>query len=206
MFLGKNLLVIGAHPDDIEYGVFGTLCRVKESNFNVICYIATHGGENDSTSGSIRIKESRDALSLIPIDYFEDRNRVGLSFESYANIVQDLETTIHTYNIDTIIVPSSNDTHQDHRLICDITLSSVRRKRISILFYNTLSSLDFKTNLYVDITPWFELKKKALKCMITQNCKSWMDDSYLQVFNSDNYTSLLGIKYVEKFEVKQFFW
>lgn len=206
MFLGNSVLAISSHPDDIEYGCFGTLCKLKESNANIICYVATNGGKNDPTSGLDRIKESRTALNLIPIDHFEGRERIGLCSTDYANVVADLEMVIGAYDIDTVLVPGNNDTHQDHRLICDLTMSAIRRRKISVLFYSTLSScLDFNANFFVDVTVWFELKKKALKGMSSQNHKSWMEDHYLQLFNSDNYTALLGIKYVEKFEVRQFF-
>jgi hypothetical protein len=49
------------------------------------------------------------------------------------------------------------------------------------------------------------LKKQALKRMVSQNSKGWMTDTYIELSNLDNHTSLLGMKYVEKFEVKQFF-
>lgn len=40
----KNILVIGAHPDDIEIGCTGTILKLKEEGKKVYCLIMTNGG------------------------------------------------------------------------------------------------------------------------------------------------------------------
>lgn len=206
MFLGNSMiLVCGAHPDDIEFSVFGTLCKISTLNAQIVCYVATCGGKNDPTGGMVRIEESEKALRLIPrVRVIARPNRRGLIVENYAENVWDLEKIIDEVNPDLILVPSHQDTHQDHRMMHDITMSAVRRRRISILFYATLSS-DFKANFFVDIGEYFKKKKKALRCHISQQGKSWMTDEYLESFNSDIHAKLIGIKYSERFETGRLF-
>jgi LmbE family N-acetylglucosaminyl deacetylase len=139
-----KILAIGAHPDDIEWCVFGTLCKMKQGGNYIACYIATQGGENDPTSGYNRIIESKEALSLIPIDRFEERKRVGLNYSDYPNIVADLEDVAKDFDI--VLVPSNKDSHQDHRLIHDIAMSAIRRRRISVLHYNINIALPLGLN------------------------------------------------------------
>ena len=68
MFTNKNILAIGAHPDDLEAYALGTLLKYKEVS-EIFCYIATCGGENDKTTISTRgmesIKALKDALSIV---------------------------------------------------------------------------------------------------------------------------------------------
>jgi LmbE family N-acetylglucosaminyl deacetylase len=167
--------------------------------------VATCGGKNDPTSGIARIEESEKAFGLIQgAKVIARPNRRGLIVEDYSNNVWDLEKIIDEVNPDLILVPSHQDTHQDHRMMHDITMTAIRRRKISILFYATLSS-DFKANLFVDIGDYLELKKVALKCHVSQQGKNWMTDEYLESFNSDIHAKLIGIKYSERFETGRLF-
>lgn len=40
----KNILVVGAHPDDIELGCAGTILKLKDKKRKVYCLIMTNGG------------------------------------------------------------------------------------------------------------------------------------------------------------------
>ncbi|HPM43708.1 MAG TPA: PIG-L family deacetylase, partial [Candidatus Omnitrophota bacterium] len=39
-----NILAIGAHPDDIEYGCGGTLLQYANHNHKISLYVVTDGG------------------------------------------------------------------------------------------------------------------------------------------------------------------
>lgn len=40
----KNVLVIGAHPDDIEIGCIGTVLKLKNEGKKIIYLVMTNGG------------------------------------------------------------------------------------------------------------------------------------------------------------------
>ena len=50
-----NVLAIGAHPDDIEFGCGGTLIKYSERRHHIFLMVMTEGQEG--ASGSIRKRE-----------------------------------------------------------------------------------------------------------------------------------------------------
>lgn len=199
MFTG-NVLAIGAHPDDIEYGVFGTLCKFRD-DCSIFCFVATAGGLRDSTSGILRKIESEIALNLLNPNKVFWEDKIGIDYQDYAYITFYLEKIIDLENINLILAPDKSDSHQDHRLISDITVSASRRSNATVLFYPTLSTVQFNAKLFVDISEVFNKKKEALSLLVSQKDKPYMMDEYLEIFNHDAFASLHGLNYVEKFDI-----
>lgn len=206
MFRGKNILAIAAHPDDLEYGIFGTLLKYKQQS-RIFCYIQTVGGSNDETSDGRRYMESVASMRLLgPHDIFLGVDDIGISQESYSKHVSELEDVLNEHNINLALVPSIHDTHQDHRLMHHISVSALRRRKTSVLFYTPLSyTTDFKPDVFVDITNFIELKRDALKAHASQSSKHYMADRYIEIFNRDGFAALHGLQYSEKFETGRCF-
>jgi LmbE family N-acetylglucosaminyl deacetylase len=199
MFTG-NVLAIGAHPDDTEYGVFGTLYKFR-NQCSIFCYVATAGGERDHSSGSKRVAESEKALNLLSPKRIFWNNTIGINYSDYSNITFEIETMIYLNKINLVMAPSRSDSHQDHRLISDITVSALRRSNATLLFYPTLTTVEFNARLFVDISDVFAKKKKALSLLKSQKDKPYMTSEYLEIFNHDSLASLHGLGYVEKFDI-----
>ncbi len=195
-----NILAIGGHPDDLEYACFGTLYRFR-NNCSIFCYVATIGGLRDFTSGYTRKLESEVALHLFKPKKVFWIDEIGIDYGEYSNIVADLEKIIYLNKINLVMAPSKSDSHQDHRLISDITVSALRRSNAILLFYPTLTTLEFNAKLFVDISRVFKMKKKALSLLVSQKDKPYMTDEYLEIFNHDSFASLHGLNYVEKFDI-----
>ena len=49
----KNVLAIGAHPDDIEFGCFGTLKKHKDQGDNVTLLVMTQSDVKDDHTGKV---------------------------------------------------------------------------------------------------------------------------------------------------------
>ena len=201
MFLGKRILAIGAHPDDIEYGCFGTLYRYRLET-EIYCYIATNGGLNDETSNGLRLAHSVDALSALEPKCVYERNGIGISLDDYAYVARDLERIIKHRQIDLILTHTKHDTHQDHRIMFEITLSAARRLPITILVYAPLSSTpQFQPTVFVDVFSCFHAKQTALNYHTTQYNKSYMKTAFLKAYHSDSFAFLHGFPTVERFEL-----
>ena len=66
-----NVVCIGAHPDDVEYGMAGTFSRCSDTNFFVI--VMSSGGDFDKTTQtSNRKKENTDIWNLFNDIIFND--------------------------------------------------------------------------------------------------------------------------------------
>lgn len=58
-----NILAIGSHPDDIEFGCGGSLIKFSSKGHNVSMLVMTEGGEGGETS--IRAKEQTDSNRIL---------------------------------------------------------------------------------------------------------------------------------------------
>lgn len=201
----NRILAIGAHPDDIEYGCFGFLASYVK-NADIFCYICTSGSAGDLTSGDHRIAESRKALALLKPKAIHFAQNKGLNTTDYEKVSNELYNFIQLTKPDLILTHSPNDTHQEHRLLYDITMTAARRSKASILKYGILSNtLTYHPQVFKDISAQYALKKKALSFHKSQSKKYYMSDEYLKIFHQNQYVNLNEIKLSESFEIERLF-
>jgi LmbE family N-acetylglucosaminyl deacetylase len=169
-----NILAIGAHPDDIEYGCGGTLLKYARSGHNIFLYVATHGSVGGT--GDVRITEmeaSADAIGASELFWggYED-TQIPLS----QGLISEIEGIIGKVNPRFIFTHWRDDTHQDHRNLTACTLSATRYIP-NFLFYEGPTSHDFTPNVYVDISDVLEDKAGLLKIHASQITKTHIEDT-----------------------------
>ena len=70
----KNVLAIGAHPDDIEFGCFGTLKKHKDQGDDVTLLVMKQSDVKDAHTGKvtrdsiISQKEATEAAEILEAD------------------------------------------------------------------------------------------------------------------------------------------
>lgn len=163
----KNILAIGAHPDDIEIGCAGTLMKLKKQGKFIICLIMSEGENWENKTKNERMNEQQEAAQLLKIDKLLNANYSdGYVFNSSKTI--DLITdVIVKYNIDTIITHYYNDTHQDH-VETYRAARAASQKCDNFITYESLSSKDFKANMFVTINKFEKNKVKIINCFKSQ--------------------------------------
>ena len=183
----KEILAIGAHPDDIELSCLGYLLKEnREKKSKISVYIASSGSLNDPTSGIKRIKESQRALKCIRNLTFKYGKNKGIKTSDFEKISKNIRKLIIDVNPSEILVHDPNDTHQEHSLIYSIVKTASRRLPINFIRYQSVSSSnDFKANLYVDIKDYLNLKKKSLKLHESQQFHEYFTDQYLDSFHNN---------------------
>ena len=127
----KNVLAIGAHPDDIEFGCFGTLKKHKDQGDNVTLLVMTQSDVKDSHKGEvtrdsiISKNEATQAAKLLDVELilgpFQDTK---VPFNSKS--VDFIEKIIKRKNINWVYTHWAGDTHQDHINTLNATMASAR--------------------------------------------------------------------------------
>ncbi len=79
--MGKRLLVFGAHPDDCEIGMGGTIHKMAKEGYEIIIIDLTRGEMSSNGNVFLRQKESEAARKIMGASIrinlgFEDRNIV----------------------------------------------------------------------------------------------------------------------------------
>jgi LmbE family N-acetylglucosaminyl deacetylase len=192
-----RVLAIGAHPDDIEYGCYGTVRKHKDNGDEVHFIILSHGEKAGKREDRIREAErSAKALGvkLHHCDY-PDTN-----IPHSHKVIEDIEKRIREINPHRVYTHSIHDTHQDHRVVAYHTLAAARFVP-EIFFYESPSLyLGFNPNYYIDISKYIDEKVKTLGLFNTQNHKDFMKINAIQ--GLAQFRGLASsVKYAESFEI-----
>ncbi|MFN5443026.1 MAG: PIG-L deacetylase family protein [Crocinitomicaceae bacterium] len=196
----KKVLGLSPHPDDIEYGMSGTILKYPETHFDLVCM--TKGGHCDETTSSLRHQEMKnfwEGVSNVTIHTIDfDAIMEGEDF-----IINFLEKTILT-NHELILTPSNIDNHFFHKKINNLGPALCRIKPISLMEYFTPStSLEWIPNFVVNLEDEIYLsKKQRLKKFTSQSNKTYFSDFCLDSFHSSLEFTKKGLHWVEKFRSK----
>ncbi len=164
-----NVLAIGAHPDDIEYGCGGTLNAYAQKGHVVYLFVASDGSLGGDPD--VRRKEQQDsALVMGAREVFWGGYRdteVPLNRE----LIVRLEDVIRRVQPSMIFVNDPDDTHQDHRNLAQATISATRYVP-NFLFFEVPSTQGFTPNCYCDVERVLDRKLACLEAHRSQVAKT----------------------------------
>lgn len=162
-----NILIIGAHPDDIELGCMGTLLKLKKEGKKVVCLIMTNGGNWEKKTHKDRLQETSEVSEILKIDEYIVGDFKDGYVKHNSKVIDFIVDIVNKYTIDTIFVQYFKDTHQDHINTCLSTMSACGLCK-NLIFYESLTSKEFVPNYFVDITDFELEKEKLLELHISQ--------------------------------------
>ena len=156
-----NILAIGAHPDDIEYGCGGTLLKLNgRQNTNIYFFVATCG--ELSGSKKVRIKEQRQAADFLGVKKIFWGNFPDTRLNVGRELIERIEAAIEECAPDVIFVNHPDDTHQDHKHIAECTVVASRYCR-KVIYYEDYTSRNYEPSLFTDIEDVLDKKVELLK-------------------------------------------
>jgi hypothetical protein len=197
----KNILAIGAHPDDLELSCFGFLLKQQRLGSNIIAYIFSPDSLTDNPQTDLRISESLKAFSFIPHAEFKARTINNITYDDYQDIADRIRSFVIEKNIDLVLIHAKDDTMQEHRLLHDITMTALRRLPISIFAYRSPSTISFNSNLIVNIKNEYAIKVKAIRCHESQFDKQYFAYDSILIFNQSWNAKKIGIDFCEEFDI-----
>jgi len=166
-----KVLAIGAHPDDIELGCFGSLARHASDGDDVTILVLSAGESGGKPA--IRKRESRESGALIGADVlFLDLTDTLIRDDRSS--IWPIEQAIGRLKVDVIYTPSFKDRHQDHRNTSRATISAARSVH-EVYLYETPSTVqDFSPQLFVNVTDFFSKKLEAIRKHKSQRKRYYM--------------------------------
>lgn len=179
-----DVLVFGAHPDDAEIGMGGTIAKMTDAGLSVALIDATEGEMGTRGSVEIRQKESfRSAIILKTahrINLHLPDGHITESKDAVAKIVG----TIRHFKPKIIFAPYFNDRHPDHYHLSHLVKEAffftgaakftsqyegVKKEayRPAKLFYY-MQTYPFEPTQIVDISAHWETKMKSVRAYESQ--------------------------------------
>ena len=166
-FFGKSVLLLGAHPDDIELGC-GALLHQMVQQTDVLCVTLSDNQKNPDLK-NIK-QEHYDAMAVLGVP--EEKIIFGpfttrVFPDSRQEILEYFLKLRREFGPDLIFVHSKQDIHQDHLTMTDEALRAFRG--ITVLGFDVVrSSYGFFPHFLVEVTEEDVNKKiEALACYET---------------------------------------
>ncbi len=164
-----NILGIGSHPDDLEYGCGGTLARYAEAGHTVTMLVMTCGEQGGVPD--IREEEQKSAADALGAKEVIFGGYADTRISLDQQMIGFIEGVMKRVGPDMIFVHHGNDSHQDHRTINEATVSAARYVS-NLLFYEGPTTIEFQPTIFVDVSSTLEKKIQALKEHSSQVAKT----------------------------------
>ena len=159
-----NVLAIGAHPDDIDILMGGTIAAFQAQGDEVVLAIATDGAKGGTIDPAelvkIRQKEAAAAAAVFGL------TPVMLGFpdgglRADAPVIDRIADFIRTERPQLVITHAPNDYHGDHRALSDAVRIATNMVA-PVMWMETIMGVGFVPTHYIDTTPYIDLKRAAI--------------------------------------------
>ncbi|HZZ74954.1 MAG TPA: PIG-L deacetylase family protein, partial [Puia sp.] len=201
-----NVVCIGAHPGDPEFGCGGTMAKFANAGHSVSFLYLTRGEAGDPSkshaeSAAIRTKEAEKACKILNAKaVFVGQTDGSTVLSKEKN--DDIDKLISAENPDLLFTQWPMDSHPDHQVAGMLGLTAwIRSSRSYQLYFyevNTSSeTMAFSPTDYVDITSVHGQKKEAMYSHASQD----PDGTYKNYFKPlEEFRGLeCGVKAAEAF-------
>ncbi len=196
----QKILCIGAHPDDLEIGMGGTIARnVKEGNKVLMAVSMVPYAKNK------RIDEVEKAAKVLGAD--STILDLNLDYKILTReIIEIFDELISKFRPNVIYTHWNHDSHQDHRIISEAVFSATRNNQSDLYMYEQILPggivpYNFRAQKFVDISQYIDKKTAALKAHRSQykkNKYNWVSGIKSR---ANQWGYMIGVKYAEAFEV-----
>lgn len=168
----KSILVFGAHPDDLEIGMGGTIAKLSAMGYEVQPIIATLPNFVKSDT-----KEGRKTESILSAKVMGCNPPVFLDLSPEEMIfgrkfVTLIDSLVTKYKPDSVFTQWYGDSHQDHQILTKSVISACRDQDNLFMYETTIpggiTENSFRPQLFVDISDTLDAKKNALECFESQ--------------------------------------
>ncbi|MFE7062400.1 bacillithiol biosynthesis deacetylase BshB1 [Sutcliffiella sp. NPDC057660] len=176
-----DILAFGAHPDDVEIGMAGTLAKYKEKGMRIGICDLTMAELSSNGTVEIRQAEAKRAGEILGLDARIQLDLPDRGLALTEAHIKEVVTVIRTYKPKVIFAPYWKDRHPDHgncaKIVEEAAFSSGIRKyiveddlephKVQNIFFYMINSMH-QAQFYIDITNHVEKKTNALLAFESQ--------------------------------------
>jgi LmbE family N-acetylglucosaminyl deacetylase len=168
-YAGHTIVAVGAHPDDLEIGLGGTLAKMRREGARVVMCVASIPRDFDT-----RLAEAKQGAEILDCELrilFDDGPRRIEDMKTYE-LVGKLDAAIAELQPAAVFTHSATDFHNDHLLIHQACLPTQRLAHFDFFSYHPTNCrpvpTTFHARAYVDITETIDAKMHAITAHASQ--------------------------------------
>ena len=174
-----DILVFGAHPDDVELGCGGTIINEVQSGKKVGIIDLTRGELGTRGTAKSRDEETKKAAAIMGVAIRENMNFKDGFFKDNEEHKLALIKKIRQYRPEIVITNALSDRHPDHPRGAQITIDACFLAGLEKIetgqqtwrpraIYHYIQFNNLTPDIVVDISNQMDLKIKAVKAYKTQ--------------------------------------
>jgi LmbE family N-acetylglucosaminyl deacetylase len=200
-YSGKTVLAVGAHADDVELAVGGTIAKMRRGGARVIMVVVSLPG--DYAARSREAARAADILGCELRVLMDDGARRIEDLKSYE-LVAMIDREVKEYRPAAMLTHGATEIHRDHVLVHEACVSSQRLQPFDFFTYHPNFCrpvpVPFHPRAYVDITETIETKMRAIEAHQSQfKCRGIGVDVYRDIARLNG--RMVGVQYAEGLDV-----
>jgi LmbE family N-acetylglucosaminyl deacetylase len=195
-----RVVAFGAHPDDIEIGMGGTIAKHASAGDHVLMAVTVVPNNMKQ-----RRREAERAAEVLGAEFML-LDIPPLDLAHTRTVIKAFDQALEKASPDVIYTHWNSDSHQDHMAVALATITAARENRCALLMYEQtipggIVPWGFRAQSYVDITPYMHIKMQSIgmhKSQIRANGELWVQG----VKGRAMYRGYqINVEYAEAFEV-----
>ena len=202
-YAGQTVVAIGAHPDDLEIGLGGTLAKLQRDGANVVMVVASIPKDFDT-----RMAEAKRGAEILgcKLKFLMPEGPKRLEDIKTCELVGLLDRVILDYQPAAVFTHSSADFHNDHLLIYNACLPIQRLAYFDLFSYHPTNCrpvpIAFHPKAYVDISDTIDAKMHAITAHASQFGGRGLDTEMYREF-AHVQGRMVGCTYAEGLDVQR---
>lgn len=205
MLQNKKILVVGAHPDDIEFGMGGTLSKIRydleNNNIKVVIF-----SDTVNINGDTILDEVKNSLEVYKQGFTLYKDIITMSFFKSEDVIkQRLYDIKKEFQPDVVFCTNSKSANSDHSVLARC-VQNVFQEQTIISYELMRGDYDFVPNFYVELDKSdVDNKLHSLLCYKSQQKRAYSASSLVNahlMFRGGQ----KGLQYAEAFEVNCLVW
>jgi N-acetylglucosamine malate deacetylase 1 len=198
---GRTVLAIGAHPDDLELAIGGTLARLSRESARVVMAVVSI-----PTDYATRRAEAERAAEILGCELRilmdGECNRID-DIKNYQ-LVGMLDKLVRDVQPAAVLTHSANEFHRDHVMVHNACISTQRLKTFDFFHFNPTMCrpvpVEFHPRAYVDVTTTMDAKMEAIAAHVSQfGARGLEAEMYRDLARLTG--RMVGVKYAEGIDV-----
>ncbi|MDE2260344.1 MAG: glycosyltransferase [Betaproteobacteria bacterium] len=173
----RCVAVLAPHADDEILGCGGALASLASHAIPVHVAVVSDefAGEGSGEAVDIRHSESRAAAAIIGYGAPDFWGLPDGSVQPGADLVEKISRWLADSQADLLLAPSCWEMHRDHRAVAEAAIAAVIRQkgRVRLGMYEV--GVPLLPNTLLDITPFLQLKQRAMACFASQLARQRYD-------------------------------
>jgi LmbE family N-acetylglucosaminyl deacetylase len=200
-YSGKTVLAVGAHADDVELAVGGTMARLRRAGARVVMVVLSLPGD-----AKVRRREAEKAAGILGCELrvvMDDGKRRIEDLKSYE-LVAMIDREVKELEPAAMLTHGASEFHRDHVLVHEACVSSQRLRYFDFFTYQPNFCrpvpVAFHPKAYVDISETIETKMRAIEAHQSQfKCRGLGTDIYRDIARMNG--RMVGVQYAEGLDV-----